>query len=126
MRQAILLFVIVAALAGCEDLGLKNEKFMHQVVDVRKDDYFIIENEKKPAFAYFTVEGELSHDAKLLWSGSEPDADTTFSLPNEILLPKGKVRIIDDRGDYYGHKLYVKYISLNDSTSGNLQIKITM
>lgn len=126
MRQAIPLFLIVAALAGCEDLGLKSEQFTHQVVDVSTDDYFIIENKKKPAFAYFTVEGELSHDAKLLWSGSEPDADTTFSLPNEILLPKGKVKVIDDRGDYYGHKLYVKYISLNDSTSGNLQIRIRL
>ena len=100
MKQAVLLFAIAAALAGCEDLGLKSEKFTHQIVDVSKDDYFIIENKKKPAFAYFTVEGALSHDAKLLWSGSEPNADTTFSLPNEVLLPKGKIKIIDDCGDY--------------------------
>ncbi len=126
MKQIVLLCLMVATLTGCEDLGLKSEKFNHQVSDVKKDDYFIIENKKKPVFAYFTIEGELSHDAKILWSGSEPDVDTVFSFPNEILIPKGKVKIVDDRGDYYGQKLYVKYVSLNDSTSGNLQIKIRM
>lgn len=89
-----------------------------------KDDYFVIENKKKPVFARFSVEGELSHDAKILWSGSKPIGDTTFSYPNEILLPKGKVDIVDDRADYYGQKLYVRYVSLNDSTAGSLQIKI--
>lgn len=126
MRKTVLLFSMVIILTCCEDLGLKSEKFSHEVIDVDRNDYFIIENKKKPAFAYFTIEGELSHDAVLLWSGSEPDTDTVFSLPNEILLPKGKVKIVDNRGDYYGQKLYVKYESLNDSTSGDLQIKIRM
>jgi len=84
---------MVATLTGCEDLGLKSEKFNHQVNDVKKNEFFIIENEKKPAFAYFTIEEDLSHDAKTL-------------LPNEISIPKGKLKIVDDKGDYYGQKLH--------------------
>lgn len=126
MKFPISLFLVAAILSGCEDLGLKDEKFEHQVIDVSKDDYFVISNKKKPVFARFTVDGRLSHDAKILWSGSEPAGDTAFSVPNEILLPKGKVHIVDAQGDYYGQKLYVKYVSSNDSTAGNLRIKIRM
>lgn len=111
MKLTVLLCLMVATLTGCEDLGLKSEKFNQQVNDVKKNDFFIIENEKKPAFAYFTIEEDLSHDAKKLWSGSEPNANTVFSLPNEILIPKGKLKMVDDRGDYYGQKLYeVRFI----------------
>lgn len=126
MKHAIPLLLIAACLSGCEDLGLKDEKFEHQVVDVSEDDYFVITNKKKPVFARFTVDGQLSHDAKILWSGSEPAGDTAFSVPNEILLPKGKVNIVDAQGDYYGQKLYVRYVSSNDSTAGSLRIKIRM
>lgn len=118
--------MIAASLSGCDDLGLKEEKFEHHVVDVAQDDYVVIENKKKPVLARFTVEGQLSHDAKILWSASKPVGDTAFSFPYEIALPKGKVEIIDKLGDYYGQKLYVRYISLNDSTSGNLRIKIRL
>ncbi|MCE7061962.1 hypothetical protein [Dyadobacter sp. CY343] len=126
MRQTLLLFFVAAGLIGCEALGLKDEKFYHQVTEVNKDDYFIIENRKQPTFVFFTIEGDLSHDAKILWSDTVPSADTVFAGANEILLPKGKVSKANVRGDYYSNKLYVKYISLNDSTSGNLQIRIKM
>jgi hypothetical protein len=126
MKQSVLLFLMAAGMFGCKELGLKDEKFDHQVPDVGKEHYFVIENKKQPASASFSIEGELSHDAKILWSGSEPVADTASSSSNEILLPKGKVKIVDDQRDYYGKKLYVKYVSLNDSTTGNLQIKIKL
>ena len=124
MKRTILLFLISASMAGCEKLGLKNEKFTHQVSDVRQKQDFVIENKKSPAFVYFNIEGELSHDAKLIWSDRAPGADSVFTNPNEILLPKGKVNIADVRGDYYTKKLYVRYMPANDSTSGSLQIKI--
>jgi hypothetical protein len=124
MKQSILLFLVAASMMGCEELGLKDEKFTHLVRDVKEDDYFIIENKKQPAFVRFTIEGELSHDAKLFWKDTAPDADTVFTHANEILLPKGKINMGNIRGDYYSNKLYVKFTSLNDSTSGSLQIKI--
>jgi hypothetical protein len=124
MKKTVLLFLITASLMGCKELGLKDENFTHQVEDVKGDDYFTIENKKNPAFVYFTIEGELSHDAKIQWSDSAPGADTVFSYANEILLPKGKINMVDVMGDYYTNKLHVKYVSLNDSTSGNLQIRI--
>lgn len=124
MKETVLLFLIAAGLTGCETLGLKDEKFIHQVKDVKQDDYFIIENKKTPVFVRFTIEGELSHDAKILWSDNGPGADTVFLHANEILIPKGKINMANVRGDYYTHKLYVKYVSLNDYTDSNLQIKM--
>ncbi|WP_026632483.1 hypothetical protein [Dyadobacter alkalitolerans] len=124
MKQTLFLFLIAASLMGCEKLGLKDEESTHQVSDVKQDEDFVIENKKQPAFVYFTIEGQLSHDAKLVWSDRAPGADSVFINPNEISLPKGKVNIADVRGDYYNKKLYVRYIPLNDSTSGALQIKI--
>ena len=122
------LFVIFSAsvIMGCETLGLKDEKWTHQVRDVHRNDYFAIKNKGPAASVTFNIEGELSHDAKILWSDREPDSDTSFSSPQEIVLPKGKVSITDLQKDYYSNRLYVKYQSLNDSTSGNLQIKITI
>ena len=64
---------------------MKAEKFEHNVTDVSRSNFFVIEKEKKPVFAYFTVNAELSHDAKILWSGSESAGDTAFSVPNKIL-----------------------------------------
>lgn len=124
MKQAILIFGIAATLISCEKLGLKDEKSTHPVVNVKQQEDFIIENKKQPAFVYFTIEGELSHDAKIFWKDTPPGSDTVFVGANEIILPKGKVRISDVRGDYYGRKLYVRYLPLNDSTTGNLQIKV--
>jgi hypothetical protein len=124
MKQTLLLFLIIAGLTGCEQLGLKDEKWTHHVKDCSRQDYFIIENEKQAVFVRFNIEGQLSHDAKLLWSDRTPGADSVFNNPNEILLPKGKINLPEIRGDYYNNKLYVKYVPLNDSTSGNLQIKI--
>lgn len=124
MKQAILVFGIAASLMSCERLGLKDEKSTLSVPDVKQQKDFIIENKKQPAFVYFTIEGELSHDAKILWKDTAPKSDTVFTGANEILLPKGKVRISDVRGDYYSKKLYVRYVPLNDSTTGNLQIKV--
>lgn len=126
MKQMILISCIAACLSGCESMGLGSEKYAHEVTDANDHDYFVIENKKKPAFVYFTIEGQLSHEARLLWSDRAPDADTVFTGPNQILLPKGNVNMADIRGDYYSHKLYVKYVAMNDSASGHLKIKIKM
>lgn len=124
MNKTVLLFLVTASLMGCKELGLKDENFTHQVEDVKVDNYFTFENKKVAASSVsFSIEGELSHDAKILWSDTAPEADTVFINPREILLPKGKLNV-SNRGDYYSKKLYVKYVSLNDSTSGNVQIKI--
>lgn len=126
MKQTLLLFLATASLTSCESLGLKDEKFTHEVKNVGEDEFFTFENKKQPSFVFFTIEGELSHDAKLLWRDHMPETDTVFTSPNAIALPKGKVKITNLRGDYYSKKLFVKYVSLNDSTSGNLLIKVKM
>lgn len=124
MKQTVLLFLIAASLMGCEAVGLRDEKITLEVKNVNKNDLFSVNTKNNLATSVsISVEGELSHDARIHWSASEPDADTTFVVPNEILLPKGKVNVTST-GDYYSKKLYVKYVSLSDSTSGNLQIKI--
>ncbi|MCE7038731.1 hypothetical protein [Dyadobacter sp. CY312] len=126
MKQALFAILLASGIMGCETLGLKDEKWTHQVKDVKNNDYFTIDNKGPAASVTFNIEGELSHDARILWYYEEPDADTTFARAEEILLPKGKVTIGGLQKDYYSNKLYVKYESLNDSTSGNLQIKITI
>ena len=68
----------------------KNEESTHQVLDTGQEKYLIIENKKYPAFVYFTIESQLSHDARLLWSDRAPGAYSVFINPNEILLPKDK------------------------------------
>lgn len=124
MKKTILLFLATANLVSCKELGLKDENFTHEVVDVKRVDYFTVNNKSLAVSSVsFSIEGELSHDAKILWSDTAPDADTVFTSPTEILLPQGKVNVTSIK-DYYSSKLYVKYISLNDSTSGNLKIKI--
>ena len=123
MKQTVLLFLIAVGLMSCKELGLKNEYFTHQVKDVKEDDYFTAEYKKPPAFVRFTIKGDLSHDAKILYDEKELAADTVSSHVDAILLKKGKIDMKVQR-DYYSEKIFVKYVSLNDSTSGSLQIKI--
>jgi uncharacterized GH25 family protein len=125
MKHALLLAASV--LSGCKELGLKDENFTHKVQDVKENDVFVIHSKGiANTFARFTVEGDLSHDARIVWSDREITSDTVVaSYPNEILLPKGLVNVTS-RGDFYSKKLYVRYESLNDSTSGDLQIKIKL
>jgi hypothetical protein len=122
MKQTVLLFLIAVGLMSCKELGLKNEYFTHQVKDVKEDDYFTTTYKKPPAFVRFTIKGDLSHDAKIIYAERDLAADT-ISSHQEILLKKGKIDMKVER-DYYNEKIFVKYISLNDSTSGSLQIKI--
>ena len=123
MKQTLLFFLIAACLMSCKELGLKNEYFTHQVKDVKEDDYFTTTYKKPPAFVRFTIKGNLSHDAKILYHEKDLATDTVSSHIDEILLKKGKIDMKVQR-DYYSEKIFIKYISLNDSTSGSLQIKI--
>lgn len=121
--KTLLLFAIIG-FSGCEKLGLKDEKWELYVTNVARDDYFEIENKSQAMNVNFALEGELTHDARILWSDRAPDEDTLFKDPQEILVPRGTVNKVDINHDYYGKKLYIKYVSLNDSTSGFLKIKV--
>lgn len=123
MKRIILFFFVAVSTMGCEGLGLKDENFFHEVNDVAKNDLFVIVNKKQPAFVKFIVTGELSHNAKIIFSEEAPDADTLFAYPREILLAKGELNFSTTK-EYYSKRLYIKYVSLNDSTSGNLRIKV--
>ncbi|REA57431.1 hypothetical protein DSL64_24060 [Dyadobacter luteus] len=127
MKHAFFLLLTASILSGCKELGLKDENFTHQVKDVNANDVFVIQSKGiANTSVHFTVEGSLSHDARIIWSDQEITADTVVaSYPTEILLPKGQVNVTT-YGDFYSKKLYVRYESLNDSTSGNLEIKIKL
>ncbi len=123
---ALLLF----GMAGCnvaETLNPNRENFERQVVNCGRDTSFVIENKGVASSAAFHIEGDLSHDARLLWSYQPLDTlNPSSEIPTyamKIALPAGKVNVSDEK-DYYSKKLYVRYIPSNDSTSGNLTVKI--
>lgn len=127
MKQGIITVFTAVSLMSCgivETLDPRPQEWSHTIKDCGKSDYFTISNKGEAASVTFEIQGNLSHDAKILWSDQSPDSDTVFVNSNEILLSKGEVNIKDHRSDYYSNKLYVKYVSLNDSTAGNLRIKI--
>lgn len=112
--------MLCASLSGCD--VFETPEWHHQVKDVGKVDHFVIENGDRGVFVRFLVEGELSDSAKLQWSVDSTLQDSLNSA-YIIRLPRGKVNVISGPHDYYGTKMYLKYIPKNSSAKGKLLIR---
>ncbi|MCF0050445.1 hypothetical protein LXM25_10275 [Dyadobacter sp. LJ53] len=115
-----LLACLAVCAASCEGTIYESAKsYDLEVTDAARDTTFVINNRKQPAFIRFSFDGALSHPSAIHWS-----TDPRFDSKTEILLPAGKPGIPETQDDYFSQKVYVKYVSLSDSTSGKLRIKV--
>lgn len=120
MNQTLLTILVCIGLCSC-DL-FETPEWHHVVNDVGKIDHFTIDNKERGVFVRFLIEGELSDSAKLQWSVDSTFQDSLISS-YVIKLPKGKVNVFSGPHDYYGTKMYLKYIPKDPLTKGTLLIR---
>lgn len=120
MKRVLFIIALSVSLSGC-DL-FETPEWHHVVKEVNKVDHFVIDNGERGVLVRFLIEGELSDSAKLQWSVDSTFRDSLDSYYT-IKLPKGKVNVISGPHDYYGTKMYLRYIPINPLTDGKLLIR---
>lgn len=131
LKRYILIMLVALSDTGCkliDNVVPKVEEFSYEL-NAQKDTSFVVRGKGPKTQASFTIQGEISEQAKLIWD-SMPLDTIKYSSPlpvatREIVINAGTVDTTNTQENYSG-LLYVKYMPSNGSTSGILKVKVKM
>ena len=120
--KATMLLCFIGGFIACKNPDFEPaERFDFEVVRPDQDSVFLVSSTKSPFSMRLNLEGNLSHVAALSWS-----TDSIFDVNGGIGIPQGNFISPLISSENYTEKVFIRYKALNDSTRGNLKIKVTV